>query len=102
MDNNLQAGTCWSDIVEEQTIEGKYGDVQINGVANTTTGAKINNGCFLTYTFKSAAKGVSPKVARKTIRANVLNNGSLNRINSTVDLIYLPKSFTTVAANPSQ
>lgn len=90
---NLQAGTCLSDITAENTIEGKYGNVVITGTALATNGATVASGCVLTYTFKSAATGVSPKIAAKTIIANVLNNGSLTRGAGTIDAIYLPKSF---------
>lgn len=92
---NLQAGVCTSDITAENTIEGKYGNVVISGTAATTNGATVASGCVLTYTFKAASTGVSPKIATGVVVANVLNNGSLTRGTHAkmVDAIYLPKSF---------
>ena len=90
---NLQAGTCTSDIAAENTIEGKYGSVVVSGTPAVTNGATVASGCVLTYTFGATTTGVSPKVATKTIIANVLNNGSLTRGAGTIDAVYLPKSF---------
>ena len=94
---NLQAGTCTSDITAENTIEGKYGSVVVSGTPATTNGATVASGCVLTYTFNAASTGVSPKVAGKTIVAGLLNNGSMVRNTSTIDPVYLPKSFTAAA-----
>ena len=91
---NLQTGECTSDIPAENTVTGKYGSAVISGTAATTNGDTVASGCIITYTFKGATAGVSPKVATKTIIANVLNNGSLTRGAGTIDATYLPKSFT--------
>lgn len=91
---NLQAGKCTSDIVAEDTITGKYGKAVISGTAATTPGADTDlSGCIVTFTFDTAANGVSPKIATQTIIANVLNNGSLTRGAGTIDATFLPKAF---------
>lgn len=98
---NLQAGTCTSDIAAEDTITGKYGNLVINGspTATVDTTGLAASGCIMTYTFKSAAGGVSPKIAAKTIVANMHNNGALTRGTGTIDASYLPKSFSaTISA----
>ena len=95
---NLQAGVCTSDITAENTIEGKYGDAVISGTAATTNGANVASGCVITFTFNPTTDGVSPKVAGKTIIANVLNNGSITRGSGTIDATYLPKSFVAAPA----
>ena len=68
---NLQTGQCTSDITAENTVTGKYGSAVISGDAATTNGDTVASGCIITYTFKDATAGVSPKVATKTIIANV-------------------------------
>ena len=98
---NLQAGVCTSDITAENTVAGKYGDAVISGNAATTNGANVASGCVLTYTFKATTDGVSPKVAGKTIIANVLNNGSITRGSGTIDATYLPKSFVAAVTTPA-
>jgi len=98
---NLQAGTCTSDIAAEDTITGKYGNLVISGspTATVDTTGLAASGCIMTYTFKSAAGGVSPKIAAKTIVANMHNNGALTRGTGTIDASYLPKSFSaTISA----
>ena len=93
---NLQAGACTSDIATENTISGKYGSLVISGTPSTavdTTGLAAS-GCVMTFTFKTAAGGVSPKIAGQTIIANMHNNGALTRGAGTIDATYLPKSFS--------
>ena len=97
--DNLQAGVCTSANDAENTITGKYGVLTVGGTAANTNGDTVASGCTLTYAFNAAATGVSPKVATKTIIANVLNNGPLTRGAGTIDAIYLPKAFT---AAPSE
>jgi type IV pilus assembly protein PilA len=93
--DNLQAGACTSATAAENTISGKYGNLVISGTAATTVGDTVASGCIMTYTFKAANAGVSPKVATKTIIASMLNNGSIVKSNNggTIDPSYLPKSF---------
>ena len=93
---NLQAGLCTSDIATENTISGKYGNLVISGTPSDTVDATglAASGCVMTFTFKTAAGGVSPKIAEKTIIANMHNNGALTRGAGTIDATYLPKSFS--------
>lgn len=86
--DNLQTGSCGT-----EKFIGKYGDLDITGSPITTPGS-TSTGCTLTYTFKNASQGVSPKIAEKKIIATVLSNGSLDKSADTdTDDIFLPKSF---------
>lgn len=93
--DNLQAGACTSSTAAENTISGKYGNLVISGTAAVTVGDTVASGCIMTYTFKAANTGVSPKVAAKTIIASMLNNGSIVKSGTggTINASYLPKSF---------
>ncbi len=109
--DNLQAGSCTGASAADDadaatkaaalaanTIAGKYGNLVVSGTAATTTGATVSSGCIMTYTFKAATDGVSPKVATTKIAADMLNNGSIVKHNTTTtDPAYLPKSFVTAA-----
>lgn len=101
--DNLQAGKCISDTTVENTIEGKYGSLEITGqnAPNTTGVATDPTGCIMTYTFKASSDGVSPKVSSKTIIASMLNNGSIIKSGTggTIQAIFLPKSFVAVPAS---
>lgn len=99
--DNLQAGSCAAPgvdaaaVLANNTISGKYGNLVISGTAATGAGDTTASGCIMTYTFKAANAGVSPKVAETLIAASMLNNGSIVRSGSTTttDEAYLPKSF---------
>lgn len=100
--DNLQAGSCAvttgaaaAAVAANNTISGKYGDLLISGTAATGAGDTTASGCIMTYTFKAATAGVSPKVAGTKIAAAMLNNGSIVRsgTTTTTDEAYLPKSF---------
>ena len=99
--DNLQAGACTAAGANEaattanNTISGKYGNLVITGNAAAGAGDTTASGCIMTYTFKAAANGVSPKVAGTIIAASMLNNGSIVRsgTTTTTDEAYLPKSF---------
>lgn len=109
--DNLQAGSCTgasaaaaadaaaiAAALAANTIAGKYGNLVVSGTAATTTGATASSGCIMTYTFKAATAGVSPKVATTVIAADMLNNGSIvKHTTTTTDPAYLPKSFVAAA-----
>lgn len=103
--DNLQAGSCTSTGADEDataaanTISGKYGDLVISGNAATTNGDTVDSGCIMTYTFKATTDGVSPKVATTIIAANMLNNGSIVKADTTTtDSAFIPKSLVSAAA----
>ena len=98
--DSLQAGACTSATPADNTIVGKYGSLVITGTAAATVAPTDATGCVMTYTFKAATDGVSPKVATKTIVAAMLNNGSIVRQGTGGDIepIFLPKSFVAAAA----
>lgn len=107
--DNLQSGACSATVAATanadekaaaaaaNTISGKYGDLVIGGTAAATNGDLLASGCIMTYTFKAAADGVSPKIAETKIIADMLNNGSIVKSTTTnskpTDSSYLPKSF---------
>lgn len=97
--DNLQAGACTAAgaaaTTANNTISGKYGNLVISGTAAAGAGDTTASGCIMTYTFKAATAGVSPKVAGTIIAASMLNNGSIVRsgTTTTTDEAYLPKSF---------
>lgn len=98
---NLQAGACTSDIASENKISGKYGSLEIGGAPSNVVDATglATSGCIMTFKFKTAAGGVSPKIAEKTIIANMHNNGALTRGAGTIDASYLPKSFSATISD---
>lgn len=98
--DSLQAGACESPTAADNTITGKYGSLVITGTAATTVGPTDATGCIMTYTFKAATDGVSPKVAEKTIIASMLNNGSIVKSSTggSIAAIFLPKSFVAAPA----
>lgn len=98
--DSLQAGACTSATAADNTVVGKYGSLTISGTAGTSVGPTDATGCIMTYEFKAAADGVSPKVATKTIIASMLNNGSIVKSGTggTIEPIFLPKSFVAAAA----
>ena len=98
--NNLSAGSCFSDIPEENTITGKYGVLTFKSSGTIAvaghTGQTVVSTCGFVYRFNAAETGVSPKIAGRVLYLDMLNNGTLRR-NSTgsvpIDEIYLPKTI---------
>lgn len=93
--NNLEAGGCTSANADDNIIIGKYGYLEVRGIASNSIVPTYGSGCFVNYFFNSASTGVSPKIAGKTIFAEMLNNGSMVKSGSggSLNKILMPKSF---------
>lgn len=95
--NNLQTGSCKSDIETENTIPGKYGTMTLNDYAlpmEVWTSQESPHGCAFNYKFNALGQGVSPKIAGTNLLVAVLNDGQLYVYKtSTLNLKYLPKSI---------
>ena len=93
--NNLEAGACTSPNADDNIITGKYGYLEVRGIASNTAIGTHQSGCFVNYFFNSASTGVSPKIAGATIYAAILNNGSIVKSGSggSLNKIFMPKSF---------
>lgn len=91
--NNLEAGQCTSANADDNIITGKYGYLEIRGIASNGNVPIYGSGCFVNYFFNHT--GVSRKIAGKTIGVQMLNNGSMMQVGSggSLDKIYMPKSF---------
>ncbi len=91
--DSLQAGSCVSSVLAENTLAGKYGTAVITGTPNSATSANAANGCVVTYTVITGT-GVSNKISGKILALNMLVNGSykVNSTTTTADAKYIPKA----------
>lgn len=91
--NNLEAGGCTSANADDNTIIGKYGYLELRGLASSGVVATNSSGCRVDYFFNTT--GVHRNIAGKTIFAELLNNGSMVKWGSggSLNKIYMPKSF---------
>lgn len=94
---NLQAGSCFSDITAEDEVRGKYGHgyIRNNGSASimADTKAKDRSGCQVAFMFNSF-DDVSPVLRGQNIQLDLLNNGELiRRDNTGIDISLLPKAI---------
>ena len=93
---NLEAGSCSSEIADENVIEGKYARVFINTETTpwTETAAIFPTNCYVNVSFYQGYARISPILKGKTLGFSVLNNGSMvvNMVQGEVRPL-LPKSL---------
>ncbi|WP_318248030.1 prepilin-type N-terminal cleavage/methylation domain-containing protein [Acinetobacter oleivorans] len=88
---NLEKNSCTKVSGSDDTVTGKYGVLTISGEPDADAAEDADSGCTVSYAFNST--DVSSKVASKTIKAHIYNNGTLVDNGTTVDPELLPKSF---------
>ena len=93
INSNLQNNSCTTTAGTEDTIDGKYGVLTIDGDVAQDSDPTAASGCTLTYLFNS--DGVSSQLADLVIAAGLNNNGTLevDTTATTVPADILPKSF---------
>ncbi len=91
---NREKGKCTSDVADENTLGGKYGDLLIEGTPTAIADGKTAvatdpSGCTLKYTVKAEA---SDRIKDKVLVLDVLNNNSIKYKSegTTVDTKYIP------------
>lgn len=93
---NLEAGSCSSEIADENVIEGKYARVSINTETTpwSETAANFPTNCFVNVFFYQGYAKISPILKGKTLSFSVLNNGSMevNMVQGEIRPL-LPKSL---------
>lgn len=93
---NLEAGSCSSEIADENVIEGKYARVSINTETTpwSDTAAIFPTNCYVNVFFYQGYASISPILKGKTLSFSVLNNGTMvvNMVQGEIRPL-LPKSL---------